>query len=77
MSHTLTFYILESLNVFYADLNFGGAFCCKSGVLELACEYGVIIKELSNYLIDGKVSSDKHEAEWYMLENDGIQSLIR
>jgi hypothetical protein len=35
-----------------------------------------LIKEESNYLIDGKVTSDKHLAEWYIFENDGILGKI-
>jgi hypothetical protein len=35
-----------------------------------------LIKEESNYLIDGIVTSDIHLAEWYMFENDGILDKI-
>ncbi|GMY39529.1 DNA repair protein recA homolog 2, mitochondrial-like isoform X6 [Fagus crenata] len=53
-------------------IQFGRGFCSESEVLELACEHGVIVKVGSNYLIDRKVFSDKHEAEQYLVENDGI-----
>uniref|UniRef100_A0A2N9G7V2 glucan endo-1,3-beta-D-glucosidase n=1 Tax=Fagus sylvatica TaxID=28930 RepID=A0A2N9G7V2_FAGSY len=53
-------------------IQFGRGFCSESEVLELACEHGVIVKAGSNYLIDRKVFSDKHEAEQYLVENDGI-----
>ena len=43
---------------------------------ELACEYGVIIKDESNYLIDGEVSSHKPKVGQYMFENDGILDKI-
>ena len=43
---------------------------------ELACEHGVIIKDESNYLIDGEVSSHKPKVGQYMFENDGILDKI-
>ncbi|KAF3949276.1 hypothetical protein CMV_024842 [Castanea mollissima] len=46
------------------------------GSEELACEHGVIIKDESNYFIDGEVSSHKPEAGQYMFENDGILDKI-
>ncbi|KAK7832841.1 dna repair protein reca like protein 2 [Quercus suber] len=53
-------------------MQFGRGFCCEAEVLELACEHGVIVKEGSNYLIEGKLFSDKHEAEQFLVKNDGI-----
>ncbi|KAF2308146.1 hypothetical protein GH714_035821 [Hevea brasiliensis] len=49
-------------------IQFGRGFCCESEILELACEHEVIIKEGSNYLIEGDVISDKHAAR-YLAEN--------
>ena len=40
--------------------------------MELACEHGVIVKEGSNYLIEGKPFSGKNEAEQFLVKNDGI-----
>lgn len=40
--------------------NLAEAFALKSE--ELACEHGVIMKDESNYFIDGEVSSHKLEA---------------
>ncbi|KAK4580770.1 hypothetical protein RGQ29_024424 [Quercus rubra] len=57
-------------------IQFGRGFCCEAEVLELACEHGVIVKEGSNYLIDGKLFSGKHEAEQFLVENDGILDKI-
>ena len=51
-------------------IQFGRGFCCEAEVLELACEHGVIVKEGSNYLIEGKLFSGKHEAEQFLVEND-------
>ncbi|XWS43104.1 hypothetical protein CRYUN_Cryun16bG0073400 [Craigia yunnanensis] len=53
-------------------IQFGRGFCCESEVLELACEYGIIIKEGSNYFIEGEVFGDKQEAERYLAEKDGV-----
>ena len=57
-------------------IQFGRGFCCEAEVLELACEHGVIIKEGSNYLIEGKLFSGKHEAEQFLVKNDGILDKI-
>ena len=54
--------------------NLAEAFALKSE--ELACEHGVIIKDESNYFIDGEVSSHKPEARQYMFKNDGILDKI-
>ncbi|KAK7845103.1 dna repair protein reca like protein 2 [Quercus suber] len=53
-------------------IQFGRGFCYEAEVLELACEHGVIVKEGSNYLIEGKLFSGKHEAEQFLVKNDGI-----
>ncbi|XVE95877.1 hypothetical protein REPUB_Repub02eG0172400 [Reevesia pubescens] len=53
-------------------IQFGRGFCCESEVLELACEYGIISKEGSNYFIEGEVFGDKQEAEQYLAERDGL-----
>ena len=53
-------------------IQFGRGFCCESEVLELACEYGIISKEESNYFIEGEVFGDKQEAERYLAEKDGV-----
>ena len=55
-------------------MQFGRGFCSNSE--ELACEHRVIIKDESNYLINGEVSSHKPEAGQYMFENDGILDKI-
>ena len=54
--------------------NLAEAFALKSK--ELACEHGVIIKDESDYLIVGEVSSHKLEAGQFMFENDGILDKI-
>lgn len=54
------------------QIRFGRGLCCESEVLDLACEHGVIVKEGSNYLMEGKVLSNEHEAEQYLAENHGI-----
>ncbi|TYI03849.1 hypothetical protein ES332_A11G370800v1 [Gossypium tomentosum] len=53
-------------------IQFGRGFCRESEVLELACEYGIINKEGSNYYIEGKIFSGKQEAERYLAEKDGV-----
>lgn len=53
-------------------IQFGKGFCCESEVLDLACEHGIIIKEGSKYLIKGTFFSDRHQAELYLAENNGI-----
>ncbi|XP_041024528.1 DNA repair protein recA homolog 2, mitochondrial [Juglans microcarpa x Juglans regia] len=53
-------------------IQFGRGFCCESEVLDLACEHGLIIKEGSKYLIKGEFFSDKHQAEQYLAESNGI-----
>ncbi|KAF3442007.1 hypothetical protein FNV43_RR15923 [Rhamnella rubrinervis] len=53
-------------------IRFGRGFSCESEVLDLACEHGIIMKEGSNYLIEGKVFSNELAAEKYLAENDGI-----
>ncbi|XVF07168.1 hypothetical protein REPUB_Repub06bG0115200 [Reevesia pubescens] len=53
-------------------IQFGRGFCCESEVLELASEYGIIIKEGSNYFIGGEVFGNKEEAERYLVEKDGV-----
>ncbi|KAK7837898.1 dna repair protein reca like protein 2 [Quercus suber] len=57
-------------------IQFGRGFCCEAEVLELACEHGVIVREGSNYLIEGKLFGGKHEAEQFLVENDGILDKI-
>nr|XP_023928889.1 DNA repair protein recA homolog 2, mitochondrial-like [Quercus suber] len=57
-------------------IKFGRGFCCEAEVLELACEHGVIVREGSNYLIEGKLFGGKHEAEQFLVENDGILDKI-
>ncbi|KAK8272973.1 hypothetical protein V6Z12_D11G373400 [Gossypium hirsutum] len=52
-------------------IQFGRGFCRESEVLELACEYGIINKEGSNYYIEGRIFSGKQEAERYLAEKDG------
>lgn len=58
------------------EIQFGRGFCRESEVLELACEQGIIVKEGSNYLIEGDVFSGKLEAEHYLAENDEILDKI-
>ncbi|MBA0561829.1 hypothetical protein Golob_018627 [Gossypium lobatum] len=53
-------------------IQFGRGFCRESEVLELACEYGIINKEGSNYYIEGRIFSGKQEAERYLAEKDGV-----
>ena len=57
-------------------IQFGRGFFCEAEVLELACEHGVIVKEGSNYLIEGKLFSSLHEAEQFLVKNDGILDKI-
>ncbi|XP_062165785.1 DNA repair protein recA homolog 2, mitochondrial [Alnus glutinosa] len=64
--------LAPSMKMAELGIQFGRGFCCASEALELACEHGVIVKEGSNYLIEGEVFSYKHEAEKYLAENDGI-----
>lgn len=54
------------------QIRFGRGLRCESEVLDLACEHGVIMKEGGNYLIDGKILSNEHEAERYLTQNHGI-----
>ncbi|XP_057982701.1 DNA repair protein recA homolog 2, mitochondrial isoform X3 [Malania oleifera] len=53
-------------------IQFGRGLCCESEVFELACEFGVILKDGSNYFIEGEVFSNKKEAELYLAKNDEI-----
>ncbi|KAL4352733.1 hypothetical protein GQ457_06G024810 [Hibiscus cannabinus] len=53
-------------------IEFGRGFCLESEVLELACEYGIINKEGSNYFIKGRHFSDKREAELYLAKKEGV-----
>ncbi|KAK8712104.1 hypothetical protein V6N13_147355 [Hibiscus sabdariffa] len=53
-------------------IQFGRGFCLESEVLELACEYGIINKEGSNYFIKGRHFSDKWEAELYLAKKEGV-----
>ena len=57
-------------------IQFGRGFCCEAEVLELACEHGVTVREGSNYLIEGKIFCGKHEAEQFLVKNDGILDKI-
>ncbi|XP_075491314.1 DNA repair protein recA homolog 2, mitochondrial isoform X1 [Primulina tabacum] len=52
-------------------LQFGKGICCKSEVLDLACEHGVIVKEGSNYFMKGKIFHSKEEALRFLNVNDG------
>ncbi|KAE8667593.1 DNA repair protein recA-like protein 2 [Hibiscus syriacus] len=53
-------------------IQFGKGFCRESEILELACEYGIIKQEGSNYFIDAKRFGDKREAERYLAEKEGV-----
>ncbi|XP_059668376.1 DNA repair protein recA homolog 2, mitochondrial [Cornus florida] len=57
-------------------IQFGRGICCESEVLELACEHGVILKEGSNYFIEGEVLGNVKEAERYLAETDGLLDKI-
>ncbi|KAK6284669.1 hypothetical protein POUND7_003621 [Theobroma cacao] len=57
-------------------IQFGRGFSCESEVLELACEYEIISKEGSNFLIEGEAFGDKEKAEQYLAENDGVLEKI-
>lgn len=61
-----------------ADLRieFGKGFQYESEVLELASEYGVIMKEGSHYIIEGQVVNSTYEAEQYLIENPGVLEKI-
>ncbi|XP_073062373.1 DNA repair protein recA homolog 2, mitochondrial isoform X2 [Primulina eburnea] len=52
-------------------LQFGKGICCKSEVLDLACEHGVIVKEGSNYFMKGKIFHSKEEALRFLNVNAG------
>lgn len=54
------------------EIEFGRGICCESGVLDLACEHGVICKEGSSFLIEGEVLNSEKEAEMYLAENEEI-----
>jgi hypothetical protein len=64
--------LAPSMKMAELGIQFGRGFRWASEALELACERGAIVKEGSNYLIEGEVFSYKHEAEKYLAENDGI-----
>ncbi|KAG6640969.1 DNA repair protein recA homolog 2, mitochondrial-like isoform X2 [Carya illinoinensis] len=64
--------LAPSMKMAELGIQFGRGFCCESEVLDLACEHGIIIKEGSKYLIKGEFFSDKHQAEQYLAENNGI-----
>ncbi|XP_073154546.1 DNA repair protein recA homolog 2, mitochondrial [Henckelia pumila] len=52
-------------------IQFGKGICCKSEVLDLACEHGVIVKEGSSYFMKGKIFHSKEEALRFLNVNDG------
>lgn len=52
-------------------LQFGKGICCKSEVLDLACEHGVIVKEGNSYFMKGKIFHSKEEALRFLTVNDG------
>ncbi|KAG7961965.1 hypothetical protein I3843_09G041600 [Carya illinoinensis] len=68
--------LAPSMKMAELGIQFGRGFCCESEVLDLACEHGIIIKEGSKYLIKGEFFSDKHQAEQYLVENNGILDKI-
>ncbi|XP_054817052.1 DNA repair protein recA homolog 2, mitochondrial [Prosopis cineraria] len=53
-------------------IKFGRGFCLEAEVLELACEYGAIIKQGDSYLIEGLAFDSKLAAQRYLAENDEI-----
>ena len=57
-----------------ADLGliFGRGFCSVSEILDLGCEYGLIMNEGSAYHIEGDVFSDQLEAKRYLAENEEV-----
>ncbi|KGN54757.2 DNA repair protein recA homolog 2, mitochondrial isoform X2 [Cucumis sativus] len=57
-------------------IHFGRGFCCESEVLELGCEHGVILKDGSNFHIEGRICSSKHEAEQYLIENEDVLNKV-
>lgn len=58
------------------EIQFGRGICRESEVLDLACEHGVILKEGSNYFIEGEILRDKDEAKLYLAENEAILDKI-
>lgn len=52
-------------------IQFGKGICCKSEVLDLACEHRVIVKEGSSYFIKGNKFHGKEEALRFVNVNDG------
>lgn len=63
-----------------AELNieFGKGICREDEVLELALQYGVILKEGNGYCIDGHIFKDKEEAKHYLVENEEtVDDVIR
>ncbi|CAK9319562.1 unnamed protein product [Citrullus colocynthis] len=53
-------------------IHFGRGLCCESEVLELGCKHGVILKDGSNFHIEGRICSSKHEAEQYLMKNEDV-----
>ncbi|KAM7530043.1 hypothetical protein LguiB_033453 [Lonicera macranthoides] len=57
-------------------IQFGRGICCESEVLELACEFGVVLREGNSYFIEGEVLNNKEAAERYLAQNDGVADNI-
>ncbi|PSS33543.1 DNA repair protein recA 2 like [Actinidia chinensis var. chinensis] len=51
---------------------FGRGICCEPGVLHLACEHGLILKEGTDFFIEGEVLENVQEADRYLVENDEV-----
>ncbi|KAK6941777.1 DNA recombination and repair protein RecA [Dillenia turbinata] len=57
-------------------IRFGSGISLESEVLDFACEHGIIMKDGSNYFIEGEVFNDREEAEWHLAENDEVLEKI-
>lgn len=61
---------------FELGIYFGCGFYVECEVLELVCEYGVIVREGNSYLIEGEVVDGKDVVEKYLLENKEVFDIV-
>ncbi|PSS34988.1 DNA repair protein recA 2 like [Actinidia chinensis var. chinensis] len=57
-------------------IQFGRGICCETEILHLACEHGLILKEGTNFFVEGEVLGNVQEAERYLAENDEVLDKI-
>ncbi|XP_071909409.1 DNA repair protein recA homolog 2, mitochondrial-like isoform X2 [Coffea arabica] len=53
-------------------IKFRRGICCKSEILELACEHGIILNKGGSYFIEGKTLNTQEEAKDFLTANSSV-----